>query len=73
MGPVATAKNHQRGAPGKARRKRLRATVGLLRDRLIAPPDPRQTPSLDCGFLLYLFQRWLLQTTHSHRNGSSPL
>ena len=35
MGPVAMAKNHQRGALGKARRKRLRATI--LRDRLIAP------------------------------------
>ena len=29
-------KSHQHGALGKARRKRLRATVGLLRDRLIA-------------------------------------
>ena len=36
MVPVAMAKNHQRGALGKARRKRLRATIGLLRDSLIA-------------------------------------
>ena len=37
MGPVAKAENHQRGALGKARMKRRRATIGLLRDRLIAP------------------------------------
>ena len=37
MGPVAMASNHQRGALGKARRKRLRTTIGLVRDRLIAP------------------------------------
>ena len=37
MAPVAMAKNHQRGALGKARSKRLRATIGLFRDRLIAP------------------------------------
>ena len=31
------AKSHQHGALGKARKKRLRATIGLLRDRLVAP------------------------------------
>ena len=66
--PVAMAESHQHGALGKARRKRLRATIGLLRDRLIAPRT-----SLDSGFLQLLFHGRLPQTTHSYRNGSPPL
>ena len=37
MIPVAMAKKYQRGALGKGSRERLRATIGLLRDRFIAP------------------------------------
>ena len=50
------AEKYQRGALGKARRERLRATIGLLRDRVIAP-DPRQIPSLGCGWHSLVSQR----------------
>ena len=50
MFPVAVAKSHQHGALGKARRKRLRATIGLLRDRLHLGPSPDVEPSTAAFF-----------------------
>ena len=45
-----TAKGHQHGALGKVCKKRLRATIGLLRDRLIAPRTLTKHRTSTAGF-----------------------
>ena len=53
MVPIAMVKNHQRGALGKARRKRLRATIGHFRDRLIAPRTVVKYRASSAAFLSF--------------------
>ena len=62
MGPVAVAIKHQRGPLGKARRKRLRATIGLLRDRLIASnagySKPHTATEMDIRLCEFVQHSW---------------
>ena len=53
MVPIAEVHNHQRSVLGKARRKRLRANVGLLRDRSIAPWTLVQYRALTAAFFSF--------------------